>query len=57
LLPSQDDRFMRGGRGLLAAARAPSPLERLLGAARLALGLLADTLRPSADPQVSLIWI
>jgi hypothetical protein len=42
---------MRGGRGLLAAARAPSPLDRLLAAVRVALGLLADALRPSADPQ------
>ncbi|KAI8475995.1 MAG: hypothetical protein J3K34DRAFT_516911 [Monoraphidium minutum] len=47
----KDDRFMRGGRSLLAAFRAPTPLERLLAATRAALGLLADALRSSADPQ------
>lgn len=41
---------MRGGRALLAAARAPSPLERLLAATRAAIGLLADALRPSLEP-------
>lgn len=47
----QEDRFARAGRGLLAAAHAPSPLERLLAATRAALSLLADALRPSGDPQ------
>jgi hypothetical protein len=42
---------MRGGRALLTAARAPSPLERLLASTRAALSLLADVLRPSGDPQ------
>lgn len=42
---------MRGGRVLLAAARGPSPLERLLACTRVALGLLADALRVSGDPQ------
>jgi len=42
---------MRGSRALLAAARAPSPLERLLACIRIALSLMADALRPSGDPQ------
>jgi hypothetical protein len=42
---------MRGGRALFAAFRAPTPLERLLACVRVALGLLADALRSSSDPQ------
>lgn len=42
---------MRGGRAMFAAFCAPTPLERLLAAARVALQLLADALRSSTDPQ------
>lgn len=42
---------MRAGRALLAAAHAPSPLERSLAATRVALSVMADALRPSSDPQ------